>query len=126
MGEYNSRREPQLLDDTFQALADATRREILRLLSQGDKRVTELAANFEISLNSVSKHIRLLERAGLIKRRKAGREHIISLHTQPMDHAAIWLDSQRHLWKARLALLDQLLTAEEATDKNNPTSTDND
>jgi DNA-binding transcriptional ArsR family regulator len=66
------------LDLTLTALADPTRRAILQRLLHGEARVTELAKPFAISLNSVSKHIRVLERAGLLRRRRAGREHILS------------------------------------------------
>jgi len=65
------------LDDTLIALADETRRDILKRLAAGDARVTEIAAPFAISLNSVSKHIRILERAGLVRRRITGRDHFL-------------------------------------------------
>ncbi|WP_394821390.1 ArsR/SmtB family transcription factor [Pendulispora albinea] len=105
------------LDDTLIALADPTRRAILEQLSHGEARVTELAAPFAISLNSVSKHIRLLERARLVKRRVRGREHILSLDARPLDEAAAWLDEQRALWSHRLRLLDALLEAEDQRKK---------
>ena len=66
------------LDHTLGALADPTRRAILLRLTEGEARVTDLAAPFDISLNSVSKHIRILERARLVKRRRVGREHFLS------------------------------------------------
>jgi len=75
------------LDDTLIALADDTRRSILKRLASGDARVTEVAAPFEISLNSVSKHIRILERAGLVRRRVAGRDHFLSLERAPFESA---------------------------------------
>lgn len=103
--------EPATLDDTLIALADPTRRDILRRLSRGDARVTDLAAPFAISLNSVSKHIVMLERAGLVRRRREGREHILSLDPAPVDRAAQWLAAQRQLWSARLAALDDVLRA---------------
>src|ERR1700754_1924849 len=92
--------EPIRLDDTLLALADPTRREILRRLSRGDARVTDVAAPFDISLNSVSKHIVMLERAGLVRRRRDGREHILSLDPAPIDRAVQWMDAQRQLWAA--------------------------
>ena len=73
------------LDHTLIALADPTRRAILQRLSKGEARVTELAAPFDISLNSVSKHIRILERADLVRRRVSGREHCRSLSLHPPD-----------------------------------------
>lgn len=101
------------LDETLVALADPTRRAILQRLSQGEARVTELAAPFAISLNSVSKHIRMLERARLVRRRRQGREHVLSLNPRPFDEAVKWMATQRTLWTARLVALDELLRAED-------------
>ncbi len=101
------------LDRTLVALADPTRRAILEHLSRGEARVTELAAPFPISLNSVSKHIRMLERAGLVRRRRAGKQHLLSFNRGPMDEAAAWIDRHRELWTASLRALDELLRAEE-------------
>ncbi|HEU0297925.1 MAG TPA: metalloregulator ArsR/SmtB family transcription factor [Longimicrobium sp.] len=97
------------LDATLVALADPTRRAILQRLSRGEARVTDLAQPFAMSLNAVSKHIRMLERARLVRRRRAGREHLLSLHPAPLDEAAAWIDAQRHAWTARLDALDALL-----------------
>jgi len=99
------------LDETLLALADPTRRAILQRLSRGDARVTELARPFEMSLNAVSKHIRVLERARLVRRRKAGREHILSLDPRPVRAAAAWMAAQTAAWSARLQALDDLLEA---------------
>jgi DNA-binding transcriptional ArsR family regulator len=101
------------LDKTLLALADSTRRAILQRLSQGEARVTELAEPFDMSLNSVSKHIRVLERAQLIKRRVAGREHLLSFNRKPLDEAAAWIANSRAAWTARLAALDEMLVAED-------------
>ena len=101
------------LDHTLTALADPTRRAILRRLSLGEARVTELAAPFDMSLNAVSKHIRMLERAHLVTRRRVGREHLLSFDPAPMDAAAAWIEEQRGLWTARLEALDELLLAED-------------
>ena len=98
------------LDQTLVALADPTRRAILQRLSQGEARVTELARPFAISLNSVSKHIRMLERADLVRRRRAGREHLLSFNPQPLDEAAAWLETQRAFWTARLDALERELS----------------
>ena len=103
------------LDQTLMALADPTRRAILRRLSQGEARVTELAHPFPISLNSVSKHIRMLERARLVRRRRVGREHILSFDPAPLEAALGWIEAQRALWTARLEALDNLLQAEDLT-----------
>jgi len=101
-------------DDVLIALADDTRRSILQRLSEGERRVTEVAAPFDISLNSVSKHIRILERAGLVKRRISGRDHFLSLDKQPLDEVAAWLDRHRRLWTRRLDALEAALRAEDA------------
>jgi DNA-binding transcriptional ArsR family regulator len=102
------------LDDTLIALADGTRRSILQRLASGESRVTEVAAPFAISLNSVSKHIRMLERAGLVRRRVAGRDHFLSLDPAPLDEAAEWMRRTREFWSARLDVLEARLRAEDA------------
>ena len=106
MGEYRA------LDHTLIALADPTRRAILARLAAGEARVTAIAAPFPISLNSVSKHIRILERADLVRRRKRGREHLLALNPEPLDAAAKWMEAQRALWAWRLDELDRALTEE--------------
>lgn len=104
------------LDRTLTALADPTRRAILKQLSRGETRVTDLAKPFDISLNSVSKHIRALERAKLVTRRRAGREHWLSFNPQPLDEAAAWIDAQRTFWNERLDALErELNNADEST-----------
>jgi DNA-binding transcriptional ArsR family regulator len=102
------------LDDTLVALADETRRSILKRLASGEARVTELAAPFEISLNSVSKHIRLLERAGLVRRRVAGRDHFLTLDPKPFDELSQWMQRTREFWNSRLDLLEAALRADDA------------
>jgi DNA-binding transcriptional ArsR family regulator len=100
------------LDHTLAALADPTRRAILKRLSRGDARVTDLAAPFAISLNSVSKHIRILERARLVTRRRVGREHFLSRNVKPLDEAATWIDALRSHWNARIDRLEKALAEE--------------
>jgi DNA-binding transcriptional ArsR family regulator len=102
------------LDRTLAALADPTRRAILERLSHGEARVTDLARPFGISLNSVSKHIRCLERAGLVRRRHAGREHRLALDRAPLVAAAAWIDRQRSGWIAELDDFAALLEAEQS------------
>jgi DNA-binding transcriptional ArsR family regulator len=101
------------LDQTLLALADPTRRSILQRLARGEARVTALARPFSMSLNAVSKHIRLLERACLVRRRRVGREHLLTLNLQPLDDAAAWMETQRAAWAARLEALDALLQEED-------------
>lgn len=100
---------PAALDHTMLALADPTRRAILQRLGAGEARVTEIAAPFAMSLNAVSKHIRMLERAELVRRRRAGREHYLSLNPKPLDAAAEWIEQQRKLWNTRLDALERAL-----------------
>lgn len=101
------------LDSTLSALADPTRRAILRRLSRGETRVTDLAEPFPMSLNSVSKHIRVLERANLVTRRRDGREHWLSFNRQPLDEAAAWIEAQRLFWNDRLDALERELNEPE-------------
>jgi DNA-binding transcriptional ArsR family regulator len=110
------------LDDTLIALADDTRRAILSRLAAGEARVTEVAAPFAISLNSVSKHIRLLERAGLVERRVAGRDHFLTLQRKPFDELTQWMLKTRETWTSRLDALEAALRAEDAIKKASNTS----
>jgi DNA-binding transcriptional ArsR family regulator len=102
------------LDHTLIALADPTRRAILQRLSRGEARVTEVAEPFDISLNSVSKHIRILERAELVKRRVSGREHFLAFNPAPLESAAEWIERHRAFWTARLDALEAALRADDA------------
>jgi DNA-binding transcriptional ArsR family regulator len=97
------------MDECFGALADATRRAIVSRLAAGEARVTDIAAPFAISLNSVSKHVRMLERAGLVRRRVVGREHFLSLNPEPMGPAIAWMEEQGRLWRWRLGQLEKVL-----------------
>ncbi len=102
------------LDATLGALADPTRRALLERLGEGEVRVTDLAAPFDLSLNAVSKHLRVLEAAGLVRRRRAGREHWLSLERTPLAAAATWIEQRRNLWSSRQEELEALLEAEQA------------
>lgn len=106
------------LDATLLALADPTRRAILRSLTQGEARVTDVAAPYPISLNAVSKHIRVLERAGLVRRHVVGREHLLSFDPAPLPEAAAWIATQQAAWDERLNALEALLEEEDATAVN--------
>ncbi len=99
------------LDVTFGALADPTRRAILARLARGESTVTELAGPFEISLAAVSKHLRVLERAGLVVRARAGRVHRMRLDAEPLQGAAGWIERYRRFWEDRLDALDRYLRA---------------
>ena len=111
MGEYQSAR----LDGIFNALCDPTRRAILARLTDTDARVTEIAGDFPISLNSISKHIRMLERAGLLRRSIVGRDHVLSLNAAPLADAMAWIERYRRFWEGRLAALDEYITKKNAT-----------
>ena len=102
------------LNTTLMALADPIRRKILERLSTGEARVTDIASAFPISLNSVSKHIRMLERARLVERRVIGREHLMRLRVEPLDEAQDWIAQQRKFWAQRLQAIDDVLAAEGA------------
>ena len=105
------------LDYTFIALADPTRRAILRRLANSEARVTELAAPFSISLNSVSKHIKLLERAELVERQKVGRDHILRFRPGPLFKAQDWISQQENYWRTTLMALDEFLQNVEEENK---------
>lgn len=105
MVEYES---PQL-DSVFQALSDGTRRRMLRSLSTRPLSVGELAAPFQISLAAASKHIKVLERAGLVERRVQGRTHFCQLRAEAMADAERWLHYYRQFWTQRLDALEAAL-----------------
>ena len=106
MDEYRSSRQ---LDALFGAVADPTRRAIFARLASSDARVTEVARDFPISLNSISKHIKMLERAGLVHREVIGRDHFLSLNAAPLAEAAAWIDHYRAFWEDRLAALESFV-----------------
>jgi len=99
-------------------MADPSRRAILARLALGEARVTEVASGFTISLNSVSKHVKMLERAGLVERTVIGRDHVLSLNAAPLEDAAAWIDHYRRFWEERLDALDAFVTAKRKTAKN--------
>lgn len=100
------------LDAAFSAMADPTRRAILARLSVADARVTEIAADFPVSLNAVSKHIKMLERAELVRRTVQGRDHILSLNAGAMAEASEWIEYYRQFWADRLASLETFVTTQ--------------
>ena len=108
---------PRILNRTFAALADPTRRRILEHLAQGDRCVTELAKPHRMSLPAVSKHLRVLERAGLIRRQRRGRRHQLNLKAAPMQQALQWLEQYRHFWEGNLDRLDNFLKQFQTTEK---------
>jgi DNA-binding transcriptional ArsR family regulator len=101
--------EHTALDQTFAALADSTRRAMLARLAQGEASVGELAAPHAMSLPAISKHLKVLERAGLVNRRKDGRVHRCSLDAAPMAAAMDWIEFHRNFWQARFDALEEYL-----------------
>ena len=108
------------LTPVFHALGDATRRRMLRTLAEGERTVGELAAPFEISLAAASKHIKVLEKAGLIAREVRGRRHICRLDPSPLASAHEWLSFYERFWTGRLDALDRLLREDAAKDTPAP------
>jgi DNA-binding transcriptional ArsR family regulator len=100
------------LDTTFHALSDPTRRGMLASLSLGEKSIGELAQPFEMSFAGASKHVRVLEDAGLLSRRKVGRTHLISLNAEPLAEAEQWLKQWEKFWSMRLDRLQALVEAD--------------
>lgn len=105
---------PKHFDRTLGALAHPTRRAILERLMTRERTVTELAAPFRMSLNAVSKHIRVLEQAKLVRRRREWREHFVSFNPAPIEEVRAWMEEARKLWMFRLELLDDMLKEEDA------------
>src|SRR5438309_10923333 len=100
---------PRTLNQTFAALADPTRRQILAHLARGDRRVTDLARPHSMSLPAVSKHLRVLEKAGLLRRRRYGRVHQLRLEAKPLKQAALWVEEYRKFWEGSLDRLAEYL-----------------
>lgn len=97
----------QPLDSALSALSHASRRAIIaRLSSDGPARVTEIAAPFEMSLNAVSKHLKVLEQAGLIRRTKVGRDHVIAFDPEPLKEVARWIHTYEKFWSRHLDRLE--------------------
>lgn len=102
------------LSDVLKAASDATRRSILTLLAQqGPMRVTDIARRFDMSLNAVSKHIKVLEAAGLVLRRTEWREHLIEVRMEPLSEIDRWFAGLRSIWALRLEALEQALKEED-------------
>jgi DNA-binding transcriptional ArsR family regulator len=111
MVEYMSRSPAgaQGLNRVYGAIADPTRRAILGILAGGEVNVGTLAGRFPISFNGVSKHVKVLEQAGLVRRRVSGREHWLRLRPAPLRDASRWLEHYREFWEDRLDALEDFL-----------------
>jgi DNA-binding transcriptional ArsR family regulator len=110
-------RDSPQLDTVFHALSDATRRGMLASLALGEKSVGELAQPFAMSFAGASKHVKVLEHAGLIRREVRGRTHICRLEPGPLASADQWLRHYEHFWTGRLDALERLLRDEDTTSK---------
>lgn len=102
------------LDTVFHALSDPTRRAMLKSLAARERTVGDLAQPFRISLNASSKHVKVLERAGLVRRTVRGRTHLCRLNAAPLAAADKWLRYYQRFWTERLDLLQDILRAEDA------------
>ena len=97
------------LDNLFHALSDPTRRKILERLTKKDMSVSEIKKPYKMSLVAVSKHLKVLERAKLIRKQKMGREHMVKLHPQPLREAYIYLEDYKKIWKRKLDAMEKFL-----------------
>jgi len=114
------------LDSVFHALGDATRRQMLRDLADGERTVGQLAQPFSISLAAASKHIKALENAGLIRREVRGRTHLCRLEPRPLASAHQWLNYYERYWSDHLDRLEELLREEDAAKSQSPPRTGDD
>src|SRR5439155_8661075 len=101
------------IGNVFAAVTDPTRRAIIDRLARGPARVTDVAAPFAMSLNAVSKHIKVLERAGLVRRARRGREHTLQLNAAPLRDVARWAHRYERFWTERLARLETFFASKE-------------
>ena len=108
------------LDATFSALADPTRRAILARLALGETTVMDLARPFDMSQPAISKHLKVLERAGLVSRSRDAQRRPVRLEARPLAEANSWLESYRALWEARFDRLDALLQKLQADEAAEP------
>ena len=112
-------RDDTHLTEILKAASDPTRRAILTLLAQnGPTRVTEIAARFDMSLNAVSKHIKVLEGAGLVSRKTLWREHLIEVRMEPLAEIDRWFAGLRSIWDLRLEALASMLSQETENDRH--------
>ena len=107
------------LDVTFHALSDPTRRGMLASLALGEKSIGELAEPLAMSFAGASKHVRVLEDAGLLKRRKVGRTHLIQLNAKPLEEAERWIRQWEKFWTVRLDRLEALIERDKQKENDN-------
>lgn len=107
------------LDETFAALANTTRRAILARLAQGEATVSELAEPFDMSLPAISKHIKVLERAGLIKQGQKAQYRPCTLDATPLEEISTWAEQYRHIWEASFDRMDAYINQLNNSEQNN-------
>ena len=108
---------PAQLDQVIVAIADPTRREILAQLARGPARISDVAAPFRMSLTGVCKHVRILERAGLVHRTRRGRENTLELSAEPLREVARWVLQYESFWNARLDRLHDFFASQQEKTK---------
>ena len=106
------------LSRVFSALADPTRRDLVARLAAGDATVGQLAAPYRVTVQAVSKHVKVLEDAGLIARRKQGRTHVISLEARPLEEAERWMRQWEKFWNVSLDRLEALIERDKNKENN--------
>jgi DNA-binding transcriptional ArsR family regulator len=106
------------LDATFSALSDPTRRGMLASLARGEKSIGELAEPYKMTFAGASKHVKVLEDAGLIARRRMGRTHLIRIEAKPLEEAERWLRQWEKFWTVRLDRLEALVEADKKESRN--------
>jgi DNA-binding transcriptional ArsR family regulator len=106
------------LDTTFRALSDPTRRGMLASLALGEKSISELAEPFQMTFAGASKHVKVLEDAGLVARRRTGRTHLIRIEAKPLEEAERWLRQWEKFWTARLDRLEALVRSDKQEKEN--------
>lgn len=113
-----------VLDEIFGALADPTRRAMLRRLAAREASIGELAEPFEMSFAAASKHVKVLERAGLVRREVRGRTHLCALEARPLHAGMEWIRFYERFWNERIDVLERLLAEEKATEDRKATETE--
>jgi DNA-binding transcriptional ArsR family regulator len=112
-------RSPRL-DLVFHALAHPARRAIIRQLSGGERNLTELASPLKMTFPAATKHVRVLERANLVRRRVVGRQHLCRLRAAPLKEATLWTEQFRRNWEASFKALDSLLDEMKSEERQHP------
>jgi DNA-binding transcriptional ArsR family regulator len=108
---------PKNLNAVIVAISDPTRRAIVGRLARGPARITDVAAPFSMSLTGVCKHVRVLERAGLVRRTHRGRENTLELTAEPLREVAGWVSQYERFWNARLERLEEFFAAKQEKSK---------